>query len=384
MQRKKQKRKASRRALRLVERAWAAVDAGDLGVACKEMGRSLKERQDNPAIWNDYGLILELAGDGRAAEEAFRTSTLIAPTFAEAYANYARVVARRGASNRALGLVRKALALEPGEVRFQEQLEDYAVLAPEVEPLPELPEPRTHEPVDPTSADEFHLGRYDWDDVADTLTARGCCVLPGLLSADACTGLVVGQVHDDRFEKTVRLEGPTGCGGDYRFFRRPLPPLVRALRSAVYARIVPVVNDWQDRLGEMERYPSTHPQFEDYCAREGQTRPTPILLRYSAPAVNHLHRDVWGRVAFPLQLAVTRSPRAAIEGGHFVLTDEGPGRRARRRELATDLGDGVLFATRHRLVRIGGAWGLQSVAHGMSSLVQGERYVLGCPFHDYK
>ena len=159
------------------------------------------------------------------------------------------------------------------------------------------------------------------------------------------------------------------------------------LRAGVYARIVPLVNDWLAKLNKTERFPPTHAEFLDRCVRDGQTRSTPILLRYRAPAANAPHQDVWGRLSFPVQLAVTLSLRTGegtpCEGGHFVVIDDA-GRRAKRIELLTQRGDGVLFCTTARPVRVGGGHGLQSVLHGMTELTVGERYVLGCPFHNYK
>src|SRR5262249_62136930 len=102
-----------------------------------------------------------------------------------------------------------------------------------------------------------------------------------------------------------------------------------------------------------------------------------------------LPRDLRGRVFFPIQLAVVLSPRAdqdptGFEGGEFLLCDVPEGPKARRREVAAGLGDGILFCTRDRLVRIGGAYGLQPVKHGAAQVRTGTRMVLGVPFHEYR
>ena len=96
MQERKVKRKARRRAQRLLDRAWDAVDDGKPQLARREIERALRERQDNPALWNDYGLILEMQDELTDAERALRNAIVIAPTYAEAYANLAKVVARQG------------------------------------------------------------------------------------------------------------------------------------------------------------------------------------------------------------------------------------------------------------------------------------------------
>jgi hypothetical protein len=94
-------------------------------------------------------------------------------------------------------------------------------------------------------------------------------------------------------------------------------------------------------------------------------------------------------VFFPLQLAVVLSPRAdqapdGFGGGEFLFCDVPGGPKARRRAVAAGLGDAVLFGTRDRLVRVGGAYGLQPVKHGMAPLTSGSRTALGVPFHEYR
>jgi hypothetical protein len=150
-------------------------------------------------------------------------------------------------------------------------------------------------------------------------------------------------------------------------------------------------------LGEPERYPADWDAFRDECHRAGQTTPTPILLKYGPGGFNALHRDLRGAVFFPIQLAVVLSPCAettdasatgveaeAFAEGRFLFCDVPEGRSARRQEIALGLGDAVLFCTRDRLVRVGRAYGLQPVKHGVARITSGTRFVLGVPFHEYR
>lgn len=405
MSKKKVKVKARRRARKHQDRAWKAAAEGNLDLARKGLRQALAECQDNPEIWNDYGVILHQSGDLEEAEKALRNAILIAPDYAEAYANLAGLVSRLGRTIQAERLQSRAVKLAPEDRTFGEQLEAYRALLPDDATVPApAPEPRELE-VEADADRILRLDRYDWTAIERDLAERGCALLEGLLAPEDCRGLIDLWDRDERFEKTVRLppcEGTdplraeAGEAGAYRFFRRPLPEVVRRLRSAVYARLVPVVDDWNRRLGREQRWPASHRAFLAQCAEAGQTRTTPILLRYMAPAVNELHQDVWGRIYFPLQLAVTLSlrdgqegfppkgPGGAFSGGAFVLADDSTGRRARRLEIATSRGDGVIFCTRERLVRFAGGYACQAVRHGMARLTAGERYVLGVPFHDYK
>ena len=164
--------------------------------------------------------------------------------------------------------------------------------------------------------------------------------------------------------------------GRHRCSSEPPPGQTRTTRASI-------------RLAQPASYPADWEGFRDVCRAAGQSASTPILLRYEAGGFNALHRDLRGRVFFPIQLAVVLSLRAdqapgGFAGGHFVFGDVPEGPKSRRREVAAGLGDAVLFCTRDRLVRIGGAYGLQGVKHGMAPLTAGSRTALGIPFHEYR
>jgi hypothetical protein len=194
---------------------------------------------------------------------------------------------------------------------------------------------------------------------------------------------------DGLFERTVVMDRPDFGAGVYRYFRGPVPPAVDGLRRATYVHAARVANAWQRLLGEPEKYPPDWEAFRDECHRAGQARPTPLLLKYGPGGFNALHRDLRGRVFFPVQLAVVLSPRAdqdadGFQGGAFLFCDVPEGPKARRREVLAGLGDAILFCTRDRLVRVGGAYGLQPVKHGVAPITAGTRVVLGVPFHEYR
>lgn len=386
MSSKNQSRKAARRAKKGADRAWDAIEHGEIQLAIKIMRRAVGERPANPILWNDLGVMLEVVGQLDEAEQAMRNALVVAPDYAEGYASLAGVLVRLDRVGQAVQAQRRAVELEPASELYRGQLKSYEVLVR-----------GPGKPVNLTGRGEasiedrgevWKLPRYDEEKIAKGLTANGLAVLEGLLSPDECTQLVGLFPDDTRFEQMVPIKGASGYGGEYRFFRKPLPRLVRSVRAQAYAFTVDIVNSWMEQLGR-EEFPARHVEFLSRCAAAGQQRTTPILLRYQAPAVNHLHQDLWGRLSYPIQMAVVLSPRRTdakegFVGGDFVLVDHGVGKRIYRQTVPLDLGDAVLFCTSQRLVGVGGQAALQPVRHGMSELTVGKRYVLGCPFHEYK
>jgi hypothetical protein len=170
--------------------------------------------------------------------------------------------------------------------------------------------------------------------------------------------------------------------GEYKYFGYPLPDLVQTLRREVYPRLVPLANRWVAATGGDHRYPDDLDAFTSRCYAAGQTRPTPLLLRYGPGDHNRLHRDLYGDLAFPVQMTVLLSNPASFEGGEFMLVENRPRMQARGEVVALGQGEAVLFAVDQRPVR--GTRGTYRVAmrHGVSRLHSGARCTLGIIFHD--
>jgi len=56
---------------------------------------------------------------------------------------------------------------------------------------------------------------------------------------------------------------------------------------------------------------SIHAAFLKTCHRVGQTKPTPLVLHYEAGGYNCLHQDLYGEIAFPLQIVFYSGSRGA-------------------------------------------------------------------------
>jgi hypothetical protein len=223
----------------------------------------------------------------------------------------------------------------------------------------------------------------DWDRAAHELDEYGCTVLSHLLSPAQCRALAELYPDETRFRSRVVMARHGFGRGEYQYFRYPLPAPIAALRTAVYPRLAPIANCWNEAMGLEPRYPADHAGYLARCHAAGQRRPTPLLLRYEAGDYNCLHQDLYGAHVFPLQLAVLLSdPGRDFTGGEFVMTEQRPRMQSRAEVVPLRQGDGVVFAVHHRPVR--GTRGTYRVnlRHGVSRIRSGRRYTVGIIFHD--
>ena len=225
--------------------------------------------------------------------------------------------------------------------------------------------------------------RVDWPAAGADLDARGWALLPRLLAAAECDAIRGLYDDDGRFRGRVVMAKHGFGRGEYRYFAYPLPPLVEGLRTALYPRLAPIANRWHERMGIAVRFPADHGDFLARCHGAGQTRPTPLLLRYGEGDYNCLHQDLYGEHVFPLQVAILLAqPGEDFEGGEFVLTEQRPRMQSRVEVVPLKKGDAVVFAVNSRPVR--GTRGDYRVTmrHGVSTLRAGHRQTLGVIFHD--
>ena len=229
------------------------------------------------------------------------------------------------------------------------------------------------------------IAAIDWADIEDDLDAFGAAIIPKLFSEEACRAIASLYPDDSRFRSKIVMARHGFGRGEYKYFDYPLPEPVGGLRAALYARLAPVANHWNERMGLDTRYPAEHREFIALCHKAGQRRPTPLLLQYDPGDFNCLHQDVYGDLAFPLQVAVLLSvPGRDFTGGEFVLTEQRPRRQSRPEVVRLTQGDAVVFAVHHRPVQ--GTRGSYRVnmRHGVSRLRSGRRHTLGIIFHDGK
>ena len=227
------------------------------------------------------------------------------------------------------------------------------------------------------------LDRYPWSAVADQVTESGAAILPKLLDARACEQIASLYEQPKHFRSHVHMARHGFGKGEYRYFAEPFPEAVDSLRHALYPRLLPIARDWYGKLGRDAEWPDTLDEWLDICHHAGQTRPTPILLRYGPGDWNALHRDLYGDKVFPLQVVINlNDPGVDHTGGEFLLVEQRP--RAQSRGTATLIpqGHGLVFTTRDRPVASSRGWSAGPVRHGVSVVRSGRRLTLGLIFHD--
>ena len=230
---------------------------------------------------------------------------------------------------------------------------------------------------------EKRVEAIDWASVSTRLDSRGWALLEGILSDRECAAVAALYERDERFRTRVVMARHGFGRGEYKYFAYPLPDLVASLRTALYPGLAPTANRWNETLGIGVRYPAAHADYLGRCHAAGQTRPTPLLLRYGEGDYNCLHQDLYGEHVFPLQLTILlSSPGEDFAGGEFVLTEQRPRMQSRTEVVPLHKGDAVVFAVNSRPVQGARRPYRVTMRHGVSTLRRGRRYTLGIIFHD--
>ena len=235
----------------------------------------------------------------------------------------------------------------------------------------------------PRPVSAARIAALDWARLGAELDAHGSAVIESLLSGEDCRALADSYASDELFRSRVVMARHGFGRGEYKYFAYPLPDPVAALRAALYPPLAGIANRWSAAMGSDLRYPGAHGAYLERCHRDGQTRPTPLLLRYGPGDYNCLHQDLYGQHTFPLQVTVLLSaPGRDFTGGEFVLTEQRPRMQSRAEVVPLGQGDGVVFPVHHRPVA--GTRGVYRVTmrHGVSRLRSGRRTTLGIIFHD--
>jgi uncharacterized protein len=229
------------------------------------------------------------------------------------------------------------------------------------------------------------VAALDWTAISAGLGELGSCATGPVLDPGECHALVELYDEDRRFRSTIDMARFRFGEGQYRYFERPLPKLVTELRAAFWPRLLPVARSWAKRLGQPAPWPDRLDEWLEQCHAAGQTRPTPLLLRYGPGDWNALHRDLYGELVFPLQVVIGLDrPGIDYTGGEFITLEQRPRAQSRGTTSVIEQGHGLVFTTRDRPVPSRRGWSAAPMRHGVSVLRSGRRHTLGLVFHDAK
>lgn len=226
----------------------------------------------------------------------------------------------------------------------------------------------------------------DWAAIGESLAGSGYELTGPLLGPEECAELISLYGDDANFRSQVVMERYRFGKGDYKYFRYPLPSSVQRLRETTYPHLAGIANQWRTQLGERGGpFPDSHEEFLEGCKAAGQKLPTPLMLHYQAGGYNCLHQDLYGEIAFPLQLVVMLGQQGEDwDGGEFVLMENVPRAQSRAEVVTVPRGHGIVFTTRYRPVRGSRGWFRVAMRHGVSRVRRGTRYTLGIIYHDAK
>lgn len=229
------------------------------------------------------------------------------------------------------------------------------------------------------------IARLDWKAIEQTLWDVGYAKTPAVLTPDECGELSALYADPRRFRRRIDMARHRFGVGEYQYFAAPLPPLVQSLRLSTYPSLAAIANRWMEALRLPQRYPADLPGFLSLCQAHGQTKPTPLLLRYEVGGYNCLHQDLYGDIAFPLQLTCFLSRRDVdYTGGEFLLVEQRPRAQSRGEAVVPEQGEVIIFATRERPATGTRGYHRVQMRHGVSRVRSGVRYALGIIFHDAK
>jgi hypothetical protein len=230
------------------------------------------------------------------------------------------------------------------------------------------------------------IDAHDWTKARESLSARGYAVTDPILTPEECAS--IASLYNDaaRFRSHIIMERHRFGVGDYKYFSYPLPELVSDLRTAAYPHLASVANDWAKAFGEKKPpFPSDHAIFLKICHKAGQTKPTPLVLHYEAGGYNCLHQDLYGEIAFPLQMVFLLGQQGRDwDGGEFLLVEQQPRAQSKGEVVSANQGQAIIFTTRYRPVKGSRGYYRVNLRHGVSRVHRGTRYTLGLIFHDAK
>ena len=226
------------------------------------------------------------------------------------------------------------------------------------------------------------IANLDWPMLSAMIDDRGYALTQALISPEQCEQLATLYDREEGFRSTVIMARHGFGRGEYRYFSYPLPSVVSQLRAALYPYLAAIANEWAERLGQQDIWPTRHEALIDSCHAFGQARPTPLLLSYGEGDYNCLHQDLYGPIHFPLQAVLMLSPPEGYSGGELTLVENRPRMQSRVEVVPIVQGQIAIIPVRDRPRKAANGWSRSTMRHGVSTILSGRRQTLGIIFHD--
>ncbi|RZK60108.1 MAG: prolyl 4-hydroxylase subunit alpha [Pedobacter sp.] len=229
----------------------------------------------------------------------------------------------------------------------------------------------------------FDVKSIDNDALAEAMNQNGYAVINKILTDEQCDELIKNYNQPNLYRKTVVMERYRFGLGEYKYFNYPLPNIINTLRNNFYPLLAPIANNWMRALNIPISYPIVYNDFIQLCHDSGQTKATPLILKYGKAGFNTLHQDLYGDIYFPIQMVLfLNETDVDYTGGEFVLTQQNIRAQSKAIVLKPKKGDILIFTTNFRPVKGSKGYYRATMKHGVSELHSGERYTLGIIFHD--
>lgn len=225
----------------------------------------------------------------------------------------------------------------------------------------------------------------DWNSVNKELLEKGFAVTKPFLNASECKDLRALFDENMIYRSTIDMKRYSFGRGTYRYFKYPLPETVQLLREEVYDKISPTANEWATRSKTDIRFPARLSQFMRELKDAGQTRSTPIILKYGPGDYTCMHQDVSDGVFFPYQLIFGLNEQGKdYEGGHLILLQQRPRLQTIPYVITIPKGAAVIVTSSYHPQHGTRGFYRCPFKHGVGEITSGSRYTLGLVFHDYK
>ena len=222
-----------------------------------------------------------------------------------------------------------------------------------------------------------------WSDIRSSLDTKGFAHISSALTKEECADVISLYRQEALFRSTIDMQRYRFGIGEYKYLNYPLPELIQSYRDVFYTALVPIANDWMEKLGSDLRYPTRHQDFLSKCHQKNQNRPTPLILSYERGGYNALHQDIYGEIFFPFQAVfMLTQPGKDYEGGELVFVEQLPRAQSRAHVLNPGIGDAVIFTTNFRPVEGIRGFYRARMKHGVSTVRSGMRFTMGVIFHD--